>query len=183
MPTKDIYLFDATNAPLQVKGIRVELYNATTGTLLDAQNSDDLNPGWKPSNEWGVQLTFAACNDPLDVYFSDPTYRYPGNTLHNLNGMVHGRIEVDLMSLPMGVGGQTPLTGPATPAAVERWIRRATHWTDQEQFAVRMLAFEFVRTIAPRLNELRALPDLLRLADNWAVALQRLGLSPMSLLQ
>jgi hypothetical protein len=45
MPLKIIFLYDSASDPLQVKGIRVELYDASTATLLDTANSADLNPG------------------------------------------------------------------------------------------------------------------------------------------
>jgi len=52
MARKDVYLYDDSNNVLQVKGIQVELYDRRTGTLLDKQFSDDLNPpgGGRSSN-------------------------------------------------------------------------------------------------------------------------------------
>jgi hypothetical protein len=54
MPLKRIYLYDLVNDALQVKGIRVELYDATTRKLLDHDSSRDLNPQSNklPSDTW-----------------------------------------------------------------------------------------------------------------------------------
>src|SRR5438128_24823 len=62
MPIKEVYLYDDTNQPLRKQGIRVELFEADTGLLLDAQLSDDLNPSpsGAASNDWGVRLNFPA---------------------------------------------------------------------------------------------------------------------------
>jgi hypothetical protein len=181
MPTKDIYLFDSSNAPLHVKGIRVELFDAPTGTLLDAQLSDDLNPGSKPSNEWGVELTFTACANPLDVYFSDPKYKYPGNTVLSLNGKIQGRVDVDLLCLPTGPGGQSGPPPSGAPVDVEDWIENG-NWSDEEKRAVRTLASNFARLIVPKMSLLGSLPALNSVAVNWSGALQKVGLEANVLL-
>jgi hypothetical protein len=80
---KEIRIFDTTNAVLKVKGIRFELYDVGSGTVLDTQNSDDLNPTSGGSNEWGVKLNFSPSVGPLEIYTSDPSHR-SGNTIRRL---------------------------------------------------------------------------------------------------
>lgn len=177
MPRKDVYLFNESNDPLQVKGIRIELFDATTGTLLDAQNSEDLNPGPMPSNEWGVRLTFTAGTNPLDIYITDPTYCYPGNTIRNLNGQLHDRIWIDLLQLPTGPGGQTPPTS-VTPSSLSSWVKQGWQWSTRGKKAVGNLIFNYISVIVPRIDDLQKLKDLYDVAQNWEEAMSRLGIRP-----
>lgn len=185
MPKKTIYLFDSSNSPLHVKGIRIELFDVSTGTLLATQDSDDLNPGTggRPSNEWGVQLDFTACGNAVDVYFCDPAYRYPGSIIRNLNGQVTDRVDVDLLRLPTGLGGQAYQLSSPSPASIDKWVRGASKWTEEEKQAVRTVVTSFSSVIVPILDELHDLTDLQRVAANWAETLERVGISHDVLLQ
>lgn len=98
MPSKDVYLFDSFNNPLQVPGLHVDLCEVATGTLLDAKLSVNLKT---PNNDHGVRLNFPPCTGPLDIYFADPNYRYPGNTVRNLNGQLPDRLDIDLLQVPV----------------------------------------------------------------------------------
>lgn len=42
---KEIRIYDTSNQVLKVKGIRFELFDAVSGTLLATDVSGDLNPG------------------------------------------------------------------------------------------------------------------------------------------
>jgi hypothetical protein len=61
---KEIRIFDSSNAVLRVKGIRFDLLEVSSGMLIDAQNSDDLNKAAGGSNDWGVKLNFNPCSGP-----------------------------------------------------------------------------------------------------------------------
>src|SRR5258708_38818733 len=100
MPDKTIYLYDSSNSPLQVQGIRVELYDALTKTYIDGKDSDDLNAAVSPSDTWGVVLNFPSGTTPLDIYITDPTYTYPGNTMRFLNGDLTDQVYMDLLAVP-----------------------------------------------------------------------------------
>src|SRR4051812_29217212 len=106
-----VYLYDRTNSTLHRAGITIDLYNASTRVLLVTDVSKDLNPGpgGAASNEWGAKLTFTVASplkDPVDLIFTDASYRYPGNMLRFLNGDLSGRVDVDLQKIPSTTGGQ-----------------------------------------------------------------------------
>lgn len=173
MPTKEVYLYDTSNQALKVAGIRVELFDAASGTLLDTKNSQDLNPGSTP-DMWGVSLQFASCLDPLDIYVKDPSYRYPGNTVRYLNGDIDGEVKIDLLVLPITPNSQ-PAPTKATPQAILNWVNAAEYWAPEEKRAVWNLILNFAAVVGPRWDELAFLSDLHDVADNWAEALTRLG--------
>lgn len=180
MARKDVYLYDDSNNVLRVKGIQVELYDRRTGTLLDKQFSDDLNPpgGGLSSNEWGVQLTFSLPqNDPVDIIFTDKKYRYPGNAVRHLYAGASDRVNIDLLVIPSGSGGQqSPL--PSTAGELVRWVEAAPQWSEPEKNAVKNLVFNYVSIFVPREHSLNNLPDLQKAARNWEEALQRLNINP-----
>jgi hypothetical protein len=163
---------------LKVAGIRLELFDAVTCALLDTKQSVNLNPTKpKTSTEWGARLTFTASSNPLDVYITDPKYRYPGNTVRYLNGQTGDRLDIDLLSLPATTGGQKTPPVTATPTALAGWVERAPLWTQEEKRAVRNLIFNYMNVIVSRLGEYNSLPTGLHdVADNWAKALERVGI-------
>ncbi len=172
---KEIRVFDTANNVLKVKGIRFELYEVGSGTLLDTQNSDDLNPGAGGSNEWGVKLTFSPIAGPLEVYTTDPNHRYPGNTIRNLEGQNDNRIDIDLSKVPATTGGQGAPLSSTDPAAVTRWVQSAPKWDHDEKLAVLNFVFNYLRLrvqrdIAPKKDKL----DLL--VTNWKEALAKLDI-------
>lgn len=176
MPTKDLYLFDSSNNPLRVQGIVLKLFDAHNGTLLDSKLSDNYNPRNPHSNEWGAVLSFTACGNPVEVYVTDPNFRYPGNTIHYLNGQVSDRIDIDLEAVPTGHGGQLGLPQTAAPRAIRNWIQSAPNWTDKEKLAVWTLVSNYCRVIMPRADRLSSLTDLAEVAKNWEEALDRIGI-------
>lgn len=179
MPRKDVYLFDNTNNPLQVQGIQVELFDAVTGQKLDSDLSKDLNPspsGW-PSNEWGVQLTFTAGTNPLDILITDPRFNYPGNTVRNLYGKQDDRIDIDLLKLPRTPGGQGSLTSTTAISLVE-WIKRGERWSPEDKRAVLNLIGNYISAIVPHLDRLPTLSGLQAVAHNWEQALSGIGIDP-----
>lgn len=183
MPRKDIYLFDDSNNPLQVPKIRVELFDAATGTLLDFDYSKDLNPGsGTPSNKRGVRLTFTGSNNPLDIYIKDGNYSYPGNTVRNLNGQTQDSIDIDLLRVARGPGGQINPPTSATPTSLSNWVKQGRRWSTEEKKAVRNLIFNYVSVFVPRLDDLPNLTDLRAVANNWEEAMVRLGI-PVALLK
>lgn len=184
MSIKEVYLFDNANNPLQVKGIRVELFDALSGKLLDAQNSDDLNPKWggAPSNEWGVKLNFSAPHgNPLDIYMTDPNYSYPGNTARNLYGGASDRINIDLLQLPSGGGGQQHALNQANPKLISSWVDAGWRWNEYEKEAVDNLIFNYLTVFVSRLDRLQSLRSLREVARNWEEAMVRLRINPESL--
>jgi len=186
MSIKEAYLFDNANNPLRVKGIRVELFDANSGKLLDVQNSDDLNPGWggPPSNEWGVKLNFSAPHGtPLDIYMTDPTYTYPGNIARNLYGGASDRINLDLLKLPAGSGGQQSSLNYATPRSIAEWVDEGWRWGPEEKDAVRNLIFNFITVISFRLDLLPNRSGLREVANNWGKAMSRLNINHEVLLK
>lgn len=181
MSRKEVYLFDTSNKPLRVKGIRVELFDASTFKLLDAQNSDDLNPKWggPPSNEWGVVLNFSAPHgNPLDIYITDPTHSYPGNIARNLYGGASDRINLDLLKLPKGSGGQQSSLNSATPHSVSEWVDAGWRWQSEEKDAVRNLIFNYITVIGSRRELLPHRSGLREVAQNWQESLVRLKINP-----
>src|ERR1044072_9800136 len=100
MPDKKICLYDSSNTPLQVVGIRVELYDASSKAYIAGADSDDLNMAAHPSDTWGVVLNFPSGSTPVDIYISDPKYTYPGNMMRYLNGDLADDVLMDLLQLP-----------------------------------------------------------------------------------
>lgn len=172
MPTKDVHLFDASNQPLTVSGIRLELFDALTCQLLAVQNSAQLS-----SNAWGAQLSFTAGSNPLDIYVSDPNYRYPGNTVRYLNGRTTDQLDIDLLTLPPGPGGQPAPSLNSTPASLARWVDEAYKWNSQEKEAVRNLIFNYLSVFASRQTKVENSSELKETASNWRTALERVGIS------
>lgn len=180
MPDKEVHLFDASNKPLKVQGIRLELFDAITCALLDAQTSANLTPAsGAASLAWGAKLSFTAAANPLDIYVTDPTYRYPGNTVRYLNGETEDRLDIDLLTLPATPSGHSSPSPTATSAELSRWAERAPNWTAEEKRAVRNLIFNYMTVIVARLAEHPSLPTNLRdVAANWEEALRRVGIDP-----
>jgi hypothetical protein len=177
MPLKIIFLYDSASDPLQVKGIRVELYDASTATLLDAANSADLNPGpaGQPSREWGVQLNFPIGPNPLDIYITDPLYRYPGNTVRYLNGKVQDRLYIDLLQLPPAAAGQSAAPASSAPEDLADWVEQSDRWSESEKDAVRNLLFNYLSVIVARPERLGTSETFDEMAANWGKALEQLG--------
>ena len=173
MEQKEIRIFDTSNAVLKVPGIHFELFDAATGTLLATDISRDLNPG---SDDWGVKLIFAGGSDHLEIYTTDPIYRYPGHAILSLEGKQSDRIDIDLQKIPTGSGGQATSLTSASPLAVSRWIRQAPEWSRDEKLAVRNLVLNYMRLVA----EIDELPGskMQNVAKNWEEALSRLGIFP-----
>ena len=181
MPDKRILLYDDANTPLQVKGIRVELYDAATHGYVDGADSDDLKPAATPSNTWGVVLKFPPGKTPLDVLISDPSYNYPGNTMQYLNGDLGDEVLMDLLQLPAGPGGQSSPPDHPTIPDINKWIDDGKRWSTREKAAARNLVFNYARLIAPILEGLDSIEGLREVAANWETALERLGFPPRSL--
>lgn len=183
MPVKEVHLFDSSNAPLLVAGIRIELFDANTGTLLDVQNSVNLSPGnTGPSASWGAVLTFHAIANPLDLYISDPTYQYPGNTVRSLNGALPDRIDLDLLKMPSTPGNRSGLSEGMTAAGLARWVAREKKWTTEEKRAVQNLIFNYISIVVARVIEFGYLPaELSGVAQNWGESLRMIGIDPDAL--
>jgi len=179
VPDKDVRLFDDANQPLPVAGIRLELFDAVTFVLLDAKNSVNLNPGAGPaSGDWGAVLSFSPTGHPLDIYVSDPNYRYPGNTVRYLNGDTTDRLDIDLVCLP-AFANASGFPASTTPLGITRWVQVSPNWTSQEKLAVLNLLFNYLAVIVLRREQFQVLPSGLReLASNWEGALRKLGLNP-----
>jgi hypothetical protein len=171
---KEIRIFDTTNAVLKVKGIRFELYDVGSGTVLDTQNSDDLNPTSGGSNVWGVKLNFSPSVGPLEIYTSDPSHRYPGNTIRSLEGQNDNRIDIDLSKVSATTGGQGAPLSSTNPTAVTAWVQSAPKWSDDEKLAVSNFIFNHMRLLAQR-DFVKMKDDLDRLVKNWEKELERLG--------
>jgi hypothetical protein len=170
---KEIRIFDTHNRVLKVSGIRFELYEVGSGTLLDTQDSDDLNPGVGGSNDWGVKLTFSPRTGPLEVYTTDPNHRYPGNTIRSLEGQSDNRIDIDLSKVPAMAGGQATTLSSNDPADISRWVQAAPKWDDEEKRAVLNFVFNFLRLRVQRdlVPKSEALDSLV---TNWKQALAKL---------
>jgi hypothetical protein len=172
---KEIRIFDASNRVLKVKGIRFDLLEVNSGTLVDTKNSDDLNPIAGGSNDWGVKLSFSARSGPLEVYTSDPNYRYPGNTIQSLEGQNDNRIDIDLLQVPVTAGGQGSILSTTDPRAICHWVESAPKWDRLERRAVLNLVSNYMRLLAYR----EAAPkkdELTRISQDWEQVLKRLGI-------
>lgn len=183
MAQKAVYLFDETNNVLQVTGIQVELYSTKMGTLLDKQLSADLNPPYLggSSNEWGVKLNFnLPQHEPADIIITDATYKYPGNAVRHLYVGGSDRVNIDLLSIPSGSGGQQQ-SAPSRTGDLARWVEAAPLWDEMEKEAVKNLIFNYVAIFVPRWDFLSNLPSLKKAATNWESALKRLEVSPETL--
>jgi hypothetical protein len=170
---KEIRIFDTANNILKVKGIRFELFEVGTGVLLDTKNSDNLNPTLRGSNEWGVKLSFSPSSGPLEVYTSDPSHRYPGNTIRSLEGQNDNRIDVDLSRVPATAGGQATPLSSTNPAAVTAWVQSSQKWTHDEKQAVLNFVNNYLGLIAER-NFVDKKHCLEKLVKNWELELKRL---------
>jgi len=175
---KEIRIYDTSNHVLKVQGIRFELFDAVTGTLLATDVSRDLSPSavGGASNEWGVRLTFNAGSHPLDVYTSDPNHSYPGSVIESLEGSQTDRIDIDLQKMPSARGGQSLNLSSGRPVAISHWIEQATKWSLQERRAVRSLAFNYLKVIVPRLSLLSG--EYSALKSNWGDTLRIVGINP-----
>jgi hypothetical protein len=182
MPDKKVILYDSSNSPLQIAGIRVELYDASSKAYVDGDDSDDLNPASRPSDQWGVVLNFGSGATPVDIYVSDPTYKYPGNTLRYLNGDLADEVLMDLMQLPSGPGGQPSITTRPSVPEINTWVDSGAEWTNEEREAVRNLIFNFAQSFTGGEKPGSISTNFSALRSNWESALRRVGLNP-SLLQ
>jgi hypothetical protein len=180
MPNKTILLYDSTNKPLRVAGIRVELFDATTGTYIVGDDSANLDPSTPdPSSDlWGVDLRFVAGANPLDIMIRDPLYRYPGNTVRYLNGELQDLVYLDLVSLPMHAGGQVRALQSGDASEVIGWIEEGDKWHETDKEAVYSLVFNYIRLVAARPLAVALSPELQNTAANWGAALRRVGIEP-----
>jgi hypothetical protein len=180
MPNKTILLYDSTNKPLRIAGIRVELFDAAAGTYIaggDSKNLDQSKPD-PSSNEWGVNLSFVAGTNPLDIMIRDPLYRYPGNTVRYLNGELQDLVYIDLVSLPMHAGGQVQDLQSGDASVLIGWIEQGRDWGETDKEAVYNLVFNYIRLVATRPLAVATSPELGSTAKNWEAALRRLGIRP-----
>src|SRR5258705_8025312 len=147
MPTKNVFLFDDTNLPLKVPGIQLELFDSITGLLIDKKLSTNRNLHLGiSSNDWGADLIFSKSSNPLDIYITDTTYEYPGNSIQFLNGETTDRIDLDLMKIPT-----SPLLNPpsskSTPATIISAIQEEKNWTINERKAAINLLVNYIDII------------------------------------
>jgi hypothetical protein len=168
---KEIRIFDANNKVLKVKGIRFDLLEVNSGTVVDTQNSADLNPSG--SNDWGVKLNFSARSGPLEVYTTDPNHRYPGNTIQSLEGQNDNRIDIVLLQVPVTTGGQGNILSTSDPRAISQWVESAPKWERLEKRAVLNLVANYMRLlayqeVAPKNDELT------RIVHEWEQSLKSL---------
>jgi hypothetical protein len=176
MPNKKICLYDSTNQPLTIKGINVELYDASTKTKVDGDLSDDLNPGATPA-VWGVVLNFPSGNTPLDLYISDPQYTYPGNMIVNLNGDLADEVLIDLLALPPGPAGRNSTPPPSLSLTdLNIWLAEQTEWNPEQREAVRNLIFNYGRLVS--IQPERETDAYTELRSNWEAALRKVGVDP-----
>ena len=176
MPNKKICLYDSTNQPLTIKGINVELYDASTKTKVDGGLSDDLNPGATPA-VWGVVLNFPSGNTPLDLYISDPKYTYPGNMIVNLSGRSCRRSP----NRPIGASSRTRRSEFDTATFTfahgpQLWLAEQTEWNPEEREAVRNLIFNYGRLVS--IQPERETDAYTELRSNWEAALRKVGVDP-----
>jgi hypothetical protein len=184
MAQKIIYIFDEYNDPLRISGITFELFDSTTNTLIDKQNSSNLNTSLpaSQSNEWGVQLTFTPRSNPLDVLVSDLTFNYPGNLLRYLNGQSDDRIDIDLLQLPNQPGGQSlPLKTSNIPDLIS-WVQGSPKWNIHQKNAVINLISNYVNVFIPLISKLPKLTEMRDVADNWEKAMGLINI-PVSILK
>jgi len=182
MPEKELIIYDTSNNPLKVVGIRFELFDSMNCTLLHSDNSENLDPAGNPySRKWGVKLPFNPVTNPVDVYVTDPKYRYPGNTIRHLNGEHTDTIRVDLMQLPLNPGGQSSQLDSLTVKEIIDWVKDGKNWEPIEQAAVINLITNYLGIFFPR-DDMRAKSkDFAAVAENWEKAIMNLGI-PIDLL-
>jgi hypothetical protein len=170
---KELRIFDANNQVLKAPGIRFDLLEVSSGTLIDTQISANLNPASSGSNDWGVKLKFSPRSGPLEVYTSDPTYRYPGNTIQSLEGQNNNRIDIDLLQVPVTTGGQGTWLSSTDPKVISHWVSSATQWKPLEKRAVLNLVSNYLRLLAYR-EAAEKKDEMTRIAHDWEVALKNL---------
>jgi hypothetical protein len=180
MPNKTILLYDATNKPLRVPGIRVELFDARTFAYIDGDDSRNLDPSTpdRSSSTWGVELQFPVGTNPLDIMIKDPLYRYPGNTVRYLNGELQDLVYLDLVALPKHAGGQRTALKSGDASEVIGWIERGLQWNDADKEAVYNLVFNYIRLVAARPEAVAISQEFQDAARNWESALQRIDINP-----
>jgi len=181
MPDKTILLYDSNNKPLRVAGIRVELFAATkTFAYIDGGDSGNLDPSTPDSSSdtWGVVLQFPPGTHPLDIMIKDPEYRYPGNTVRYLNGRLQDHVYLDLLGLPMYVGGQAMALQSGDASEVIGWIESGLAWNAADKEAVYNLVFNYIRLIAARPVAVALSPQLQDTARNWEHALWQIDIDP-----
>jgi hypothetical protein len=188
MPYKVIVLYDDFNNPLKVHGIRVELFDAIHGTLVSTDNSENLDSHLGSySDRWGVRLNFPSSNNPLDVYITDPTYKYPGNAVRYLNGQLQNDVRIDLLQQPTKHGGQPSAPKSGKIEEIINWIKlggkqQGGNWNQKEQEAVLNLTTNYVSVILPKIDQLITLTALAAVAENWEAAMSQLKI-PVDLLK
>ena len=178
MPAKEVYLFDDANNPLKVAGISLELFDTTTGVMLTTALSANRKPHLGgTSAEWGADLSFTACNHPVDIYINDPTYTYPGNAVESLNGQTTDRIDIDLLKLPGTPIGTS--TSGVTLNGLLSAIKKNDTWSAMEKQAVITFIFNYTKTVSRNTVQSPELPpDLEKIILNWDKSLDRLGIDP-----
>jgi hypothetical protein len=182
MLLKKVFLYDAVNDPLQVPGIRIELYDSMKNSLIDHDISRDLKPqpSGYPSDFWGVELNYPSGRTPVDILVLDPSYTYPGNSLRYLNGDLSDEVYMDLLQLPSGPGGgKLPIS--ATLPAINKYINESPNWSTEGKEAVRGLIFNYAHIIGSVGGDARKRSALGGIAKNWELAAQRIGV-PQSVL-
>ena len=174
----NVYMFDDLGKPLQVKGIGFDLFNTKNGKWIDGRLSDDFTqpPPTPSTNEWGVTLSYSPISDPLEVLVSDKKYDYPGNAIRSFNGQVSGRLDIDLIKIPPGSGGQGYQPDPSA-AALAAWVRTSNVWTPSEKMGAWNLITNYIALILPWLP-LDPEPERVRVGANWREALQLIDLAP-----
>lgn len=182
MAVKNVYLFDDTNLPLKVTGIQIELLDSITGLLIDKQLSVNRNPALGAgSTEWGADLTFTSAANPLDIYITDKTYQYPGNTIQFLNGQTNDRIDIDLMKIPTSPLGNPP-SANSSPATIVSAIQSEKGWTVNEKRAAINLVSNYTDIIYKGTISSPELPGALqRIVTNWDDALRKVGIDGIKL--
>jgi hypothetical protein len=136
------------------------------------------NPYGSPSNEWGVVLKFQPSKNPLDIYIKDPSFQYPGNAIRFINGQISGLLNIDLMKLPSGTGGQISPPSSSSPTTLAGWVQRGFDWSREEKKAVLNLVFNYTSIVTPNWDNLPKLRHLAAVAENWGNALSLVGISP-----
>ncbi len=181
MPDKNVFLFDDSNIPLNVAGIEIRLLDSKTGALIDKQLSKKRVSTSAGIADWGADLSFSASSNPLDLYITDTTYEYPGNTIQFLNGQTTDRIDLDLRKIPTGTLTNPPPSN-STPADIVSAVLAETNWTLDDKRTVINLLTNYVDIIyketafSPELG-----PDIQEIITNWDNALKRLGIDGIEL--
>lgn len=180
MPNKTILLYDATNKPLRVPGIRVELFDARTTEYIEGADSRNLDPATpdRSSITWGVELRFPAGTNPLDIMIKDPLYRYPGNTVRYLNGELQDLVYLDLVGLPKQVGGQQTALKSGDASEVIGWVESGLNWNDSDKEAVYNLVFNYIRLVAARPSAVANSMEFKDTAKNWESAMEMIEIDP-----